>query len=148
MLFVWVLHLVDDVTAVLRECVRALRDGGRVVACVGGRQDVDDEITRVVEPVNRLRHGDDRPEHVITLAGDAGLRLAADETTPDLAYTSSPSIEADRIEARTSSALWDLDDDTWQRVVAPVVDALRALPEPDRPRRRLARYRMLAFERA
>ena len=56
-----------------------------------------------------------------------------------------PTAEADAIERRIYSSLFDVDDEAWARVVVPVIDALRALPDPDRPRRRRNRHPLLAW---
>ena len=47
--------------------------------------------------------------------------------------------QAQLVEDRRYSPLWDLGDDGWRSVVQPVIDGLRALPDPDRQRDRVLR---------
>jgi SAM-dependent methyltransferase len=147
LLFVWVLHLVGDVASVLRECSRALAPDGRIVACAGGpRPADDDEIAAAVAPLEALRSPEDEPSRLIELADGEGLVLIDDVHTPWLRFEEAPTARADLIESRAQSTLWDLDDETWERVVTPVVTRLRALSEPGQPRTRAQRYRVFVFE--
>ena len=41
--------------------------------------------------------------------------------------------------------MFDLDDTTWTAVVEPVLQQLRALPDPDRPRVRRNRHPLLTW---
>ncbi len=88
----------------------------------------------------------DGPDDLARVIGD-GLAVVATDFTPFDAWQTSPNDEADRIEQRVWSSLWDLDDDRWARDVAPVVRSLRALPEPDRPRRHRSRHEITVLER-
>jgi ubiquinone/menaquinone biosynthesis C-methylase UbiE len=54
---VWVIHLVDDQKALLREFARVLRPGGRVVIGTINREP-DDEVRRITEPMYRTLLGD------------------------------------------------------------------------------------------
>ena len=54
---------------------------------------------------------------------------------------------ADRIEQRTYSWLWDLNDGTWQRHVVPALEQLRGLPEPDRARPATLEYAVRAYDK-
>jgi len=49
------------------------------------------------------------------------------------------------IESRVWSYLWDIDDEAWRAHAVPAVENLRALPEPDRPRRYGQRHRISVF---
>jgi hypothetical protein len=51
------------------------------------------------------------------------------------------------IGARIWSSLWDLPPQRWAAVVEPALTALRALPDPDRPRGRRTTQTLLVFER-
>jgi hypothetical protein len=62
-------------------------------------------------------------------------------------HPSCPVEYADVLEQRTFSFIWDLDDRTWNDVVQPVIDGLRALPEPTRRRQVTFRRDLLVFER-
>jgi hypothetical protein len=63
------------------------------------------------------------------------------------AWWQTPAEQAGRIAARSFSSLWDVPDDRWAAVVEPAIAALRALPEPDRPRERRTDYELLVFDR-
>jgi hypothetical protein len=63
------------------------------------------------------------------------------------AWNTSPEEQAQRIESRAWSSLWDVPDDRWAEVVEPAIAALRALPDPAAPRRRHSHYEILVFER-
>jgi SAM-dependent methyltransferase len=143
----WVLHLVADVGAVLAECARVLRPAGRFVTVIGGPiEDPNDELAAVTVPLQALRTQQDAPTPLVQRAGEAGLALVTDTTTPPLASQHSPAELAEFVEQRVFSPLWDLDAATWDAVVAPVIAALRALPDPERPRHQSTRWRLLVFE--
>jgi hypothetical protein len=57
----------------------------------------------------------------------------------------SPNGLADAIDERLFSHLWDVGEAQWREVVEPAVVALRALPEPDRPRRRIFRHPLVVL---
>jgi SAM-dependent methyltransferase len=145
---VWVVHLVPDSGAFLAEAARVVRPGGRIVV-VSSRHSVDhDEVTELsFELGERIRPQlGDGPDDLARVIGDQ-LAVVATDFTPFDAWQTSPNDEADRIEQRVWSSLWDLDDERWARDVAPVVHALRALPEPDRPRRHRSRHEITVLER-
>ena len=54
---------------------------------------------------------------------------------------------AQTIEQRAFSYLWDIGEPMWSDVVLPVVNELRALPDPERPRTFRQRQDMLVFEK-
>jgi SAM-dependent methyltransferase len=143
---VWVLHVVADPATVVRECARVLRVGGRVVVCTGRPRVDASDIATADAGLSKLRPiGDDR-DSVVGYAEAAGLALVeAMEIANE--YDLAPATHARHIEERVYAFLWDVDDDTWRRVVQPVVDGLRRLPEPDVARRLMQRQDLLAFER-
>ena len=146
---VWVLHVVGDLDAVLAECARVLEPGGRLVTVAGWRAMESDDIDAVA---SGLLGSELRPGHDIQLVQDmalaAGFGLVAGPLTTERHWELSPNEEANRIEHRMYGPLLDISVETFEAVTRPVIEALRALPEPDRPRRRVARHPFLVLERS
>lgn len=143
--FVWVLQLVQDPAATLSEAARVVRPGGRVVAITSGPEyGPDDEIAPIVDGLAPLRRM--RLDHNTVVADShRDLGLIHDGFTTWDEFETAPSTEADAIDQRIYSSLFDVDDATWAAVVEPVIAALRALPDPDRPRLRRNRHPLLAW---
>jgi hypothetical protein len=125
-----------------------LRPGGRLVV-IGGHPRTDDagDMTEYSHRLDAVRNGrPDTADAVIEWAEAAGLeRLAYKELTET--HSSTPADFADVIEKRSFSWIWDLDEQTWNDRVQPVIDGLRALPEPTRGRPVTLRRDLLAFGR-
>ena len=149
-LSVWVLHVSGDVPGVLAEVARAIEPGGRYVILPGGGQQPLDEIGRRNNALERAldpeRRRDDSAERVAALAPAAGFRL---QTTVDHEWTweEAPTAVADRLEARSMSYLWDVDDDRFEQHAVPLIEWLRSLPDPERPIVRRARDTVVVLER-
>jgi SAM-dependent methyltransferase len=138
--FVWVLHLVHNPATTLAEAARVVRAGGRVATITStSAYDDGDEIAPIVDRLTPLRQA--RLDHnALVVANHPMLQLVHEGFTAWDEHETAPSAEADAIEQRIYSSLFDVDDAAWERVVVPVIDALRSLPDPDRPRRRRNRH--------
>jgi SAM-dependent methyltransferase len=147
-----VLHLVADPGAVMVECARVLRPRGRLVVASGRpRPDPDTapDITPIVAPLEAVRDARLRPddaESVQAWAAAAGLTLVTRAERREH-FEHSPLEAALTIEQRAFSYLWDIGEPMWSDVVVPVIDNLRALPDPERPRTFRQRQDMLVFEK-
>jgi ubiquinone/menaquinone biosynthesis C-methylase UbiE len=146
--FVWVLHHVGDLPATLCEAARVTRPGGRVIAVSGFADPVDDDIDPILCSLDaELRP--DRWSHnqtVAAAANHAGLRHEHTDTAV-VEFTTSPEGMARSIEERMFSTLWDLDEPTWQAVVAPKVTALRHLEKPEQARVRTVHHPLWVWQR-
>lgn len=152
---VWFLHLVGDIGDVMHEVARVLRPGGRwVIIPAGGDEAAESDV--VTELAASMEHSlggrfatGPRPaqERITAAAAGAGFAVEAMETAEPAVFEESPEQTALNLERRVFSMCWDLDDATYDRVVAPVVAALRALPDPGRPVRRLTRRDVIAVLR-
>jgi len=144
--FVWVLQLVEDPIATLTEAARIVRPGGHVVAILSnGEFDPDDEISTILDALAPLR-AERLGRNQIVAADLPGLSLLEQTFTPWDGFQSTVTDEIDHIERRIYSSLFDVDDATWARVVAPVLERLRALPDPERPRERRNRHPLLVWQ--
>jgi len=144
---VHVLHVVPDVAATLAEAARVLRPGGRVVALHAEGNPPPDELTEATRPLHHILRGrPDTPDAVRRAAGDR-LRLVVQQPSSPRRAQHTPAELANLVERRLWSSLWDLDDDAWRRHVEPVIAALRALPDQDRPRPQEGRMTLTVLER-
>ncbi|WP_077801513.1 class I SAM-dependent methyltransferase [Streptomyces sp. JHA26] len=137
---VHVLHLVGDMGAALAEARRVLRTGGRLVAVHGDPFADDDPMVAALERLAPLRpERPDSPGRLVEAAAAVGLRAV--QQGPDAAYVQATSPEqlATSLEKRVPPYLWEVTDDDWRRLVVPVIEALRTLPEPERPREQVWR---------
>jgi len=146
---VWVLHLFGNPTTVLAEAARVLIAGGRLVIMTTNRHKRHDDLSDLVDPVlERLRPDRptrDDPVNLTRLATDAGLQLEKLDWVADEFMGNSPREEAQRMETRSTSVLWELTDDEWAQAIVPLLARLRALPDPDRPRRMRAENAVIVF---
>lgn len=149
---VWMLHVVADQAAVIREAFRVLRPGGRYLMELTSRYEREgDEIARIRAKMDRaLREGNpprDDAEVMIRMAVQAGFLLVGIvERTSDV-FMESPMDAVAGIERRDATILWNVDGDMWRVAVEPALAALRALPEPTRPRERHAVHEIVVLEK-
>jgi SAM-dependent methyltransferase len=136
-LFVAALHAIGDVSGAVAEATRVLRPGGRLLAVHGEPlpDPAEDEVARALVPLTALRDfRSDTARATDEAAATASLTPVGTAWVSPATMAHSPHAVADSIEQRLWSYLWTVDEPTWDAVVAPVVAAVRALPEPDRPR--------------
>jgi SAM-dependent methyltransferase len=142
------LHVVGGIDAAFAEAARVLRPGGRVVA-VHDRPVLDatdmDAAMQGLEARRSTMGRLDSAEALAAAAGAAGLTTVHQGWTEPQTRPLAPNAMADGVERRLWSYLWHVDDETWDREVRPVIAALRALPEPDRPRLPAMRHRLSVF---
>ena len=146
-LFVMVLHVVVDVPAALAEAARVLRPGGRVVTIHAAPEPEGSDLTKASEPLEGVRVA--RPDDLAALttaAAGAGLTALHEGWTSPYTVSRTPHQAADGVERKIWSYLWGLDEAAWEAHAVPAIRALRALPEPDRPRRTTQRHRLTVFE--
>jgi len=149
-LFVWALHVVGDIPAALAEAGRVIREGGHVIAFHGGPDAERSDLSDAMAPLNGIRLNRARPDTDVALASAgerAGLTMRHNGWTTAWPIDQSPNQVAEQIASRVWSYLWRLDDDAWQAHAVPALENLRALPEPDRPRRYHQRHRVTVFTR-
>jgi SAM-dependent methyltransferase len=142
------LHVVGGVSAAVAEAARVLRPDGRVIA-VHDRPDVEPtDMLAAMEPLEVVRGTlgrIDTTEVITSSAEAAGLTPLHLGWTDRYPVERTPNQWADEIEQRLWSYLWNVDEAGWARDVRPALLALRALPEPDRPRRFAQRHRLSVF---
>ena len=143
--FVWVLQLVPDPIATLTEAARIVRPGGRVITILSnGEYAPDDEIAPIFDRLAVLRT--ERLSRNEIIAADLpGLTLEHQGFTDWDEFPSTVTDQIQGIENRIYSSMFDVDDATWTRVVDPVLEQLRALPDPHLPRLRRNRHPLLAW---
>jgi SAM-dependent methyltransferase len=145
-LFVWVLQLVDDPVASLGEAARVVRPGGRVVTVLASPEhDPGDELAAILDQLEPLRRRGRGLDPVMASAPGA-LHPLHRGHTPWQDFEGTPAEQIRLIERRSYSTLFDVTDDDWRGVVDPVLERLRALPDPERPRRRRNRHPIVVWE--
>jgi hypothetical protein len=146
--YVWVLHHVADLRVCLEEAWRVLRPGGRVLSISGLSLPVGDDMAPIFDAVSdTLRPG--RREQAIAVSSvgeDVGFELVH-EGFATTAGDVSPNALADKMVERLFAHLWDLSDEQWRAHVEPAIAELRALPDPDHPRRRVFHHPLVVLEK-
>jgi SAM-dependent methyltransferase len=145
---VWLLHLVD-VRATLAEAARVLQPAGRYVVSQGQSRHGTD-VEEIEQRLFRALEADDsrgEVEPLVEIAQEVGFRPVSDHLGSPQRYGVTPAKAAVRIEQRTRSVLWDVDDVTWHRLVEPATAEIRALPSPDERRMSETRASFLVLER-
>ncbi|GIF77994.1 class I SAM-dependent methyltransferase [Asanoa siamensis] len=146
--FVGALHVIVDLTAAFAEAARVVRPGGRVIALSAGH---DRDRHDAFAPLLAGLPGRDRvdtPEAVRAAATGAGLRTLESQEGTVSAAAESPNQIAETIENKAWSYLWNVDGAVWASTVLPIVENLRALPDPDEPRDRRISYQLSVFAKS
>jgi ubiquinone/menaquinone biosynthesis C-methylase UbiE len=133
--FIWLLHLLQDAAPALAEGARVLRAGGVVVTTVDKSEAafrVESDVAAVTAPMRRAHasRAADRFERVVSIAAGHGLRPVGEATFPGIGQGRSPRQWRERIlEGRFS---WSVDADPAQ--VADVCGELASLPDQETAR--------------
>jgi hypothetical protein len=136
---------VADPVAALAEARRALKASGCVLALAARPVEGDNDIKEAFSPLLALHLGRmDQVQDLTPLAPQAGLEITA-TTGVVMPFEESPNDLARKVERRMYSPTFDMDDATFARDVQPVIDTLRALPDPDRPRAREHRHELVVL---
>ncbi|MFD4987464.1 class I SAM-dependent methyltransferase [Streptomyces sp. NPDC058374] len=148
-LFAHVLHLVGDLDRAVAEAARVMRLGGRLLALHGSPEpDVRDDVVTTMAALDELQQArTDSPEAIAGACGAAGLEPVTSAPAAAHPRAMSPSDFAGSLERREPSFVLRLSDEEFAERVAPVVAALRALPDPDVPRQQVWRVRLAVFAR-
>ncbi|WP_042163775.1 class I SAM-dependent methyltransferase [Streptomyces sp. NBRC 110035] len=134
--YVHALHLMADMTAVLTEAARVLRPGGRVVIRHGDPVADADDLVLILRQVQAMQPArPDEPDAVRAAAEAAGLRLLRQGLEPEYESGMNPDTFIALITNRQVPFLQRLEPEQAAEVVAPILEQLRALPEPQRVRR-------------
>lgn len=143
---VWTLSLVADPAALVAECARVLRPGGRLAVVRNQAEPEDDDMEAFVSVHEARRAHQDRVEDLVGYGAPVGLDVVEASFLAH-PFEQTPSTLAGLYEQRAFSTLFDLDDATYERVFAPAVEGLRSLPEPDRPRRKAGRHAVIVLQK-
>lgn len=146
---VWVLQHVEDPTSVMAEARRVLTSDGRFIVMTTNRSSRHDDISELVDPVmERLRPGRimrDDPANLTRLAAEAGLRVEQLDWVADEFMGNSPAEQADLMELKSTSVLWELSPEEWEKAIVPLLARLRSLPDPQRARPARAENAVVVF---
>ena len=152
--FVASLVSIRDVPRAFSEAARVLRMGGRLLATydspiIRSENGMRDDIMDAAAPLDDLEafQRPDTKEALDAAAKAVGLTSVSHTVSDEMPRRTSPESFARQLEDRVFSVLWDINDDSWNRVVVPTIERLRALPEPNRPRVRNHSYRIGIYQR-
>jgi hypothetical protein len=112
-----------------------------------GEGEPDDEAAVLLAQLRRQLAGPppDLPQRLIDEAESLGFALAHRQGLVRTMRTA-PNDYVERLEQRVWSWTWDVPAQTWTEVVEPALEALRALPNPGRPRETAHQRTLLVFD--
>ena len=147
-LMIWVVNHVANPSAAVRDVHRVLRPGGRLLYLSGIPTHPDwDILGKTIERLDSLRQTAVRLERNFKhLSESIGFRVLHEESHV-IRFRQRPYGLAKRIEARSYGHLRYLDDRTWDRDVAPTIDALNQMPNPDEYRERQNEHTFIVLEK-
>ncbi len=135
-LAVWLLQLVGDFDALMHEIARVVRPGGLFFHVSSTPRIEPNDITDLTLKMSALLgRGWDRSSTLASRLMPYGFVFQTEIAMAHDDVKKSPNQQADWIESKVASMFWDLDPADWDAYVQPTVDALRALPKPDKARR-------------
>jgi SAM-dependent methyltransferase len=146
--YVWVLHHVADLRVCLEEAWRVLRLGGRMLSISGLSTPVGEDMAPIFEGLSDTLRPRRREQAmaVSSVGVDVGFELVH-EGVATTAGDASPNALADQMVERLFAHLWDLSDEQWRTYVEPAIAELRALPNPDQPRKRVFDHPLVVLEK-
>jgi ubiquinone/menaquinone biosynthesis C-methylase UbiE len=148
---VWVLHVVADQLTVMRDVHRVLRPGGRYLVMDGAVVFEDGDL--IHEAWEEITEGLGWPAFVnrtqerADLAPQAGFRVVDVVRTGPYEIKASYEEFVSTLERRTNSRMWSVSDEDFARVVQPVIDRMRELPDFTEPITRIDYQDVLVLER-
>jgi SAM-dependent methyltransferase len=145
---VHVVHLIPDLTSLLREVRRVLTAAGRLLIVCAAEHERETDVARVLERLRDTLRGprSDQPARIVAAALEEGFELAhrSELLRPQAA---SPTAAANRLERRVWAWTWEVDEPSWREHALPVLAELRALPDPDEPRPAVEARTLLVLDR-
>ncbi|GAB2783913.1 hypothetical protein GCM10027073_15840 [Streptomyces chlorus] len=146
--YVHSLHLMTDMTAALTEAARVLRPGGRIVVRHGDPVADADDLVLILRQVQAMQPArPDAADAVRAAAEAAGLRVLRQGLEPEYESGMDPDTFIALITNRQVPFLQRLEPERAAEVVAPILEQLHALPEPQRVRRQAWSCRLTAAEK-
>jgi ubiquinone/menaquinone biosynthesis C-methylase UbiE len=142
-MFVWSLHHIGEPVTALQEARRVVRRDGRVIVVSATPDNTPDDVQALFRKLDVLSPPR-RTDWIRGTAQSADLRQSA-AAHIEIVVSRSPLELVQQIEDRLYSPLWDLRPEDWDRVVVPIIDTLRGLDEPRRPRSSTLRSPVFIF---
>jgi SAM-dependent methyltransferase len=146
---VWVIHDVADPDRLLEEAARVIRLGGRLVVSDIQVPHRDNPIGKILGELDDRLHADHAHVQPRGLRGEVIVQRAAPHgfagecVRVERTWSSHPGYELNLIRSRASSALRRLPQEDYQRIAAPAIAALEALPQKETTQRAWSEFAVL-----